>query len=270
MWVVALLVLSGCGRLGFDTQLDAVVPDDDLDGDLVDDAVDNCPGMANADQANEDGDPFGDLCDPCPPIADPIAFADQDADGVADACDPRPGLAGDKIAVFAGFASAPTGAEIDGTWAFTNGQAIVTSSLNEVSAVTWAISGRAETARTFVTIDALFGTSVARPVGVVHEFAVATADGLMCVFGVNPSNLQVVAIADNRTTAALAASPTSAMVGSSRGFASRRTNTDYQCTDTLGASLAASSTLASTPNRAGLFARSVSARFDWAMVVTSP
>lgn len=37
----------------------------DLDGDGVPDSVDNCPGVANADQSDRDGDGDGDACDPC-------------------------------------------------------------------------------------------------------------------------------------------------------------------------------------------------------------
>lgn len=38
----------------------------DSDGDGIPDSLDNCPGLANADQSNGDGDVFGDACDPCP------------------------------------------------------------------------------------------------------------------------------------------------------------------------------------------------------------
>jgi predicted dienelactone hydrolase len=38
----------------------------DRDGDSVADAADNCPGTANADQADADGDGTGDACDPTP------------------------------------------------------------------------------------------------------------------------------------------------------------------------------------------------------------
>ena len=38
----------------------------DLDGDGVDDACDNCPGLANADQADGEFDGTGDACDLCP------------------------------------------------------------------------------------------------------------------------------------------------------------------------------------------------------------
>src|SRR5690606_36842770 len=39
-------------------------PDRDVDG--VPDDTDNCPDDANADQANQDGDASGDVCDICP------------------------------------------------------------------------------------------------------------------------------------------------------------------------------------------------------------
>ncbi|MBT8101208.1 MAG: thrombospondin type 3 repeat-containing protein, partial [Gammaproteobacteria bacterium] len=36
----------------------------DLDTDGVDDTIDNCDGVANADQRDTDGDGFGNYCDP--------------------------------------------------------------------------------------------------------------------------------------------------------------------------------------------------------------
>src|SRR5688572_6257874 len=43
-------------------------PPDDRDGDSILNDKDNCPDMRNLDQANEDTDMFGDVCDPCPPF----------------------------------------------------------------------------------------------------------------------------------------------------------------------------------------------------------
>ncbi len=67
----------------------------DTDADGIPDAVDNCPFIANPDQADTDGDGVGNVCDNCPAIANP-GQADADGDGVGDLCDncpqkPNPG-----------------------------------------------------------------------------------------------------------------------------------------------------------------------------------
>jgi len=57
----------------------------DVDGDGVDDAVDNCPGLANSSQSDGDGDSHGNECDNCPNLSNPNQ-ADFDLDGIGDAC----------------------------------------------------------------------------------------------------------------------------------------------------------------------------------------
>src|SRR5215475_11883457 len=59
---------------------------DDADGDGKSDGFDNCPFVANRDQADRDGDGVGDACDNCPTIANPDQ-RDTDGDGKGDACD---------------------------------------------------------------------------------------------------------------------------------------------------------------------------------------
>jgi hypothetical protein len=81
----------------------------DSDGDHICDQCDNCPQVANADQADGDSDGLGDACDACPNDPDndidgdsicgdvdncpDVANADQadgDGDGLGDACDACP------------------------------------------------------------------------------------------------------------------------------------------------------------------------------------
>jgi hypothetical protein len=92
-----------------DKEVSAVFAVADQDGDGLEDALDNCPTVLNADQANSDADSRGDACDPCAqdPLDDAdgdgvcadvdtcptMANADQadaDVDGRGDACDPCP------------------------------------------------------------------------------------------------------------------------------------------------------------------------------------
>jgi hypothetical protein len=62
----------------------------DYDGDGLADDVDNCPRVANPDQADRDGDGVGDACDNCVAAANSDQ-ADGDGDGLGDACDVCPG-----------------------------------------------------------------------------------------------------------------------------------------------------------------------------------
>lgn len=63
--------------------LDAV---SDSDGDLVNDDIDNCPDVANAEQADADGDGVGDACDVCFGLSN----TDNDHDGICDDADNCP------------------------------------------------------------------------------------------------------------------------------------------------------------------------------------
>lgn len=80
-----------------------LAPPPDSDGDSVPDHLDNCPTVANADQADADGDGVGDACDSCPTVANPDQ-SDADGDGIGDACDvpanspPNPVAGGPYIA----------------------------------------------------------------------------------------------------------------------------------------------------------------------------
>jgi hypothetical protein len=67
------------GHLGI-----AIPPD--ADGDGVADSVDNCPAVANANQANSDGDTLGNACDNCPLVTNQNQ-QDSNGNGIGDACE---------------------------------------------------------------------------------------------------------------------------------------------------------------------------------------
>jgi hypothetical protein len=70
--------------LGLDPRSDGLVADVDLD--LLEDSVDNCPANANPGQEDGDGDGIGDACDNCTVVAN-AAQRDTDADGYGNYCD---------------------------------------------------------------------------------------------------------------------------------------------------------------------------------------
>ena len=82
-----------------DLRISSLVEDNDDDNDGVADTADNCPLVANADQADTDGDGVGDACDSdtdsdgvndvsdnCPNVAN-ADQKDLDGDGIGDVCD---------------------------------------------------------------------------------------------------------------------------------------------------------------------------------------
>lgn len=100
-------------------------PPDDLDGDGVDNAADNCPLQANPTQHDEDGDGVGDVCDNCPHVAnaDQSDALEATPDGVGDACDPHPAVTGDTIVRFIAFEDKPADVvELYGSWTVTGDQ----------------------------------------------------------------------------------------------------------------------------------------------------
>lgn len=81
---------GGCLIAGLDANTDRAVEAgydfQDADGDGWSNVADNCPNVANPDQADSDGDSLADACDNCPALAN-ADQTDSDGDGDGDACD---------------------------------------------------------------------------------------------------------------------------------------------------------------------------------------
>jgi len=154
----------------------------DMDGDGVPDSSDNCPTVYNPDQANEDGDRFGDACDPCPPFPDMVPPTDSDNDGVSDACDPRPSTPGDKIFLFEGFHhGVPTTWIKTGTWAAGSNDDVTCDDTVTAAGATLTTPGPTDAEETVSTELVLLaaGTGGSRA-GVVDDYDHTVPAGLSC------------------------------------------------------------------------------------------
>lgn len=101
-----------------------VPPGPDADADGILDADDNCPNIANANQADADGDGSGDACDLCPNDANKItggvcgcgvADTDTDGDGTPDCNDACPNDANKIAAGICGCGVSDADTDGDGT-----------------------------------------------------------------------------------------------------------------------------------------------------------
>lgn len=66
--------------------LSNIVAPNDLDGDGVNNLIDNCPCLPNSNQSDSDNDGIGDVCDNCPFTLN-ASQSDIDNDGIGDNCD---------------------------------------------------------------------------------------------------------------------------------------------------------------------------------------
>jgi hypothetical protein len=167
---------------------------DDLDGDGVANALDNCQTKSNPDQNDEDGDGDGDPCDPCPPYAmfyDPFtmnmedADADTDTDGVGNGCDPDPSTPGNHILRFAGFKTAPSAPAIvqalgNGTSMF-DGRFVVTSpAIGDGAQVFWPAPSELRAREVWTLLDLEFRPAQSTGAGVVDWVDTNASTGVSC------------------------------------------------------------------------------------------
>jgi hypothetical protein len=185
---VLVIVLSACGRFGFDRVPDCELcgdagelepdaapmfdaprgmPGVDTDGDTVFDDTDNCIAIQNVTQHDEDTDGYGDVCDNCPTYSNVDQSnvreinAGAAADTVGDACDPRPTQPGESIVhldTFEGNMLGTNWTVINGTWTVA-GDAVAQPSLISDQRMhdTAAVAGNdyiVETLYTFSGFDA--------------------------------------------------------------------------------------------------------------------
>ncbi len=242
-------------------------PPGDRDNDGVPDATDRCPDTPDTKQYNEDGDAFGDVCDPCPVSSNNI---DGDGDGVGDDCDPNPAVGGDKIVLFEGFnGGVPMGWPATGTWGAVTGAVTVT-----VGANTDAFLGPPVNADATSTVIAAFvsGTNVPTSnagFGVAHA---AQGEGVLC--GLIAENGRLLALIDIDTdgffdTVQYAWTNQTAYI---TGQVRRGNGFSCYSVDPQGASRNVMGNGGEVPPQAQLQLRSrgISGRFLWLLHVDSP
>jgi hypothetical protein len=255
-----------------DSSLDA---SNDRDGDGVPNASDNCPDVANPDQADEDRDGLGDVCDPCPPSA---VNTDDDGDGVGNLCDPHPSVAGDRIVMFEGFHSTiPSTWSLDGTWTIDSDDLVTVQASGGTANILFPSFDKHETVAAGVVITALQGTGY-REAAVTDD--ASSSFSIQCsalvTSATDPSpNVALVDLFALPVGNALNRNPFAWAPGDELVVGMTRTNTSYGCLD-QDATTPASGTASGTDTtdtmgaKIGMHVQSVTARYHWFMVVTSP
>jgi hypothetical protein len=168
-----------CGDKGCPSGLTCIdgychAPDDessicfDGDNDGKRDFEDNCPGVANVNQENEDGDALGDACDPCPVIKDDDI--DSDGDGIGGGCDQDPANGGDHVILFETFNAPPQTATNVG-WDFIDGEARLSdgSAGGPVSELRFAITATANQTMLVGLTIAMFANDTTGSVGTFDQ-----------------------------------------------------------------------------------------------------
>jgi hypothetical protein len=247
-------------------------PISDRDNDTVIDALDNCPDVVNPDQADEEADGVGDLCDPCPPFE---GNDDGDGDGVGGACDPNPDTPGDRMVSFAGFSSPlPNTRALSGQFLAGAGEGL--ASANETtSAIASFASPSAKRIEIRAAARLLTITATGQNLGavnVVERFLPADDRGIACqLSSLADGTQQQLRIFDLDKVAVVNTAPHPLATGAEVELRLRRSGETYSCRSTSPLlEIAGSAMFAPASPRIGLRVRGASALFHWVMIITSP
>lgn len=248
----------------------------DLDCDGVPDGSDNCPTVANPGQENEDGDRFGDVCDPCPPFVDADPVIDTDGDGVSDQCDPRLTTPGDKIVAFEGFAhGVPPTWNPAGTWTDDgSGDLVVANSAAIATLTAFGIASDHETVSTGLTALVLGASS---QFGVVDDRV--DGSGVSCTqeFGIDGTTgaRTEILVLDFEGHAILSDQPAAVAANQPLTVALRHDITAFDCDITNGSTTVDGSGTASIASGSAaigmlMVGANATVEFQWLMVVANP
>lgn len=260
-------------ELGDDVTDAGVLPDaGDLDGDGVVDSVDNCVAVANPDQADEDLDRVGDVCDPCPPVPD---NGDADGDGVGDACDPNPGTSGDELVAFVGFADPlPASWTTSGTFMASDGDGALRAGDNATALLTMPSPAAARVEiRAGLVIDMITATGLnLGSINVIERMQPNTDKSIACqLSGLSDGTQEELRIFDASASQVIDNAPHAFSSGTETELWLQRDGTSYTCGATGPVlELAGNATFSPVSPRIGVRVHGAAARFHWIMIVTSP